>query len=167
MHYVNDQLCIKKLVSGWLALVAAQQLKQPVHGMLLYAPALNYVYPYYQTHLAKLPPDIRERVERGDPHFLGHQHMGSAMLKKDFAEDSRQHEIDLSQKVDITCPVRIMHGLCDVEVSHEQTLQLCQQVASNDVDVIFRKSGPHQLEQPSDIEIFLNTLDRMLKDHPV
>ena len=60
-----------------------------------------------------------------------------------------------------------MHGLQDTEISYNQTLDLCQALVSDDVDVVFRKCGPHQLEQPMDIEIFLNTLDRMLKDHPV
>ena len=55
----------------------------------------------------------------------------------------------------------------DLEVPYQQSLTLCQALASNDVDMIFRKNGPHQLDQPVDVEIFLNTLDRMLKDHPI
>lgn len=135
--------------------------------MLLYAPAMNYVFPYYQKHLGNLPPEMRQRIENGDPQFIAMHTMGSAMMKKDFALDSRQFEIDLSKPVDIKCPVRILHGLKDTEVNFQQTLDLCQSLKSDDVDVIFRKNGPHQLEQPIDIEIFLNTLDRMLKDHPV
>ena len=38
---------------------------------------------------------------------------GDAMLKKDFAEDSLQHELDLSKPLDFTCPIRILHGLDD------------------------------------------------------
>ena len=86
-------------------------LKERLHGMLLYAPALNYVYPYYQKHLQTLPSDVRNRIEHGDSHFNMRHTFGSAILKKDFAEDSRQHEIDLSNPVPINCSVRIMHGL--------------------------------------------------------
>ena len=86
-------------------------LKERLHGMLLYAPALNYVYPYYQKHLQTLPSDVRNRIEQGDSHFNMRHTFGSAILKKDFAEDSRQHEIDLSKQVPINCSVRIMHGL--------------------------------------------------------
>ena len=50
-------------ISGWLALVAGEQLKERLHGMLLYAPALNYVYPYYQTHLSRLPEDVQHRSD--------------------------------------------------------------------------------------------------------
>lgn len=153
-------------MGGWLSLVVAQQMAERLHGLLLYAPALNYVYPYYQRHLAKLPPDLREKLEEGDSHIVGHAY-GSALLKKDFAEDSRAYEIDLKQKVQVECPVRILHGLQDHEIPYMQSLELCQALVSDDVDVVFRKNGPHQLEAPVDIEIFLNTLDRMLKDHPV
>jgi hypothetical protein len=45
--------------------------------------------------------------------------------------------------------------------------QICKMLRSKDVDLIYRKEGPHQLDSPLDIELFLNTLDRMLKDHPV
>ena len=152
---------------GWLALVAGQQLKDKLHGMLLYAPALNYVYPYFEKHLAKLPQNIRQKILDGDQHFMPMQSMGNALMKRDFAEDSRKFEVNLNEPVDITSPVRILHGLKDTEVPFEQSIKLCQAIKSPDIDVIFRKSGPHQLEQPVDIEIFLNTLDRMLKDHPV
>ena len=50
-------------ILGWLALVAGEQLKERLHGMLLYAPALNYVYPYYQKHLSRLPADVQHRSD--------------------------------------------------------------------------------------------------------
>ena len=138
-----------------------------IAGMLLYAPALNYVYPYYLKHLQKLPTDVRDRIEGGD-HYLNQRHtFGNAILKRDFAEDSRQHEIDLENPIPIRCPVRIMHGLRDEEIHYEQSMTLVHALMSNDVDIIYPKNGPHQLDKPLDIEIFLNTLDRMLKDHPV
>ena len=49
----------------------------------------------------------------------------------------------------------------------DQSLQLSKIVRSGDVDLIYRKSARHQLTEPPDIELFLNTLDRLLKDHPV
>ena len=151
---------------GWLALVVGEQLKEKLHGMLLYAPAINYVYPYFERQLAKLPPNLQQKILDGDQHIMSMQSMGNALMKRDFAEDSRTFEINLKEPLDIVSPVRILHGLKDAEVPFEQSIQLCQAIKSEDVDVIFRKNGPHQLEQPIDIEIFLNTLDRMLKDHP-
>ena len=49
-----------------------------------------------------------------DENILTFKHRyGDAMLKKDFAEDSLQHELDLQEPLDFTCPIRILHGLDD------------------------------------------------------
>lgn len=178
-HWVEDAVAVVEELAdgpivfascslgGWLSIVAAQQLKHRLHGMVLYAPALNYVYPYYERHISRLPSSIKERLDAGFVHNLSHTSYGDAMLKKDFAEDSLQHELDLSKPLDFTCPIRILHGLDDKEVNPDQSLQLSKIIKSGDVDLIYRKSARHQLTEPPDIELFLNTLDRLLKDCPV
>merc|ERR1712096_385301 len=117
-------------------------------------------------HKATLPPVVAARLESGDIHVHTHEY-GDALLKEDFAVDSRKYEIDLEKKLDITCPVRIIHGLADTEVDPLQSLQLCKSIVSDDIDLIYRKNSEHQLESPPDLELFLVTLDRMIKDNPV
>ena len=90
---------------------------------VMFAPALNYVWPYYHRHKATLPPVVAARLESGDIHVHTHEY-GDALLKEDFAVDSRKFEIDLEKKLDITCPVRIIHGLADTEVDPVQSLQV-------------------------------------------
>lgn len=155
-------------LGGWLSVIAATQLQQEqLHGLVLIAPALNYIWPYYHRYKATLSPEVRTRLENGDPHVISHQ-LGDAMLKYDLAEDSRRYEIDLTtpRSVDITCPVRIIHGLEDTEIAPDLSLKLANTIKSDDVDVIFRKNSDHQLETPVDLELFLVTLDRMILDNP-
>jgi len=178
-HWVEDAVAVVEELTegpvvfascslgGWLSIVAAQQLRDRMHGMVLYAPALNYVWPYYKKHISQLPSSIKDRLDAGFVHNLSHTSYGDAMLKKDFAEDSLQHELDLEKPLEFTCPIRILHGLDDQEVNPNQSLQLSKIIKGKDVDLIYRKSSRHQLTEPPDIELFLNTLDRMLKDCPV
>ena len=111
-----------------MALVVGEQLKEKLHGMLLYAPAINYVYPYFERQLAKLPPNLQQKILDGDQHIMSMQSMGNALMKRDFAEDSRTFEINLKEPLDIVNPVRILHGLNDAEVPFEQSIQLCQDI---------------------------------------
>ena len=90
---------------------------------VLFSPALNYVWPYYHRHKSTLPPSVAARLEAGDPHVHTHEY-GDALLKEDFAADSRKYEIDLEKVVDITCPVRIIHGLDDTEIDPKKSLQV-------------------------------------------
>jgi pimeloyl-ACP methyl ester carboxylesterase len=153
-------------LGGWLSLITATQLADRLHSLILFAPALNYVWPYYHQHRRALPPEVCSRLEQGDPHVHTHEY-GDALIKKDFAADSRKYEIDLEKSLDIRCPVRIIHGLRDREVDPEQSVKLCRSLVSDDVDLIYRKESDHQLEQAPDLELFLITLDRLMKDNPV
>ena len=117
------------------------------------------MWPYYHRHKATLPPSVAARLEAGDLHVHTHEY-GNALLKEGFAEDSRKYEIDMEKDLDITCPVRIIHGLEDTEVDPKQSLKLCSRLVSDDVDLIYRKNSEHQLESPPDLELFLITLDR-------
>ena len=100
----------------------------------------------------------------GDIHFYAHSY-GDALLKKDFAEDSRAHELSLDKdSLEIECPVRVIHGLLDKEVAADQSLKLTHALQSSDVDLIYRKEGLHKAEEPPDIQLIINTLDRMVKD---
>jgi len=181
-HWIEDVVTVVKELTegpviltacslgGWLSLVAAQRIIKDdpnlLHGMVLWAPALNYVYPYYKRHKEQLPKEVQRRLDRGEVHMLSH-HYGDALLKKDFAEDSLQYEIDLTKRLELPCPVRLIQGLQDQEVDPLQTKSLAEVITSPDVDLIYRKSGTHQLENPPDIELFLNTLDRLLKSNPI
>jgi len=94
--------------------------------------------------------------------------MGDALLKYDFAENSRGFEIDVAtpSSVPISCPVRIIHGLEDSEIAPSLSQQLCNSLQSEDVDIIYRKNSDHMLETPRDLELFLVTLDRLIRDNP-
>jgi len=178
-HWVEDAVrVVKQLTEGpvvmvgnslgsWLSIIAATQLRDSIHGLVLLAPALNYVWPYYHRYKSTLPPEVRARLESGDPHVITHE-LGDALLKFDFAEDSRRYELDISSpgSIAINCPVRIIHGLEDKEIEPLLSLQLANSLQSEDVDIVFRKNSDHQLEEPSDLELFLVILDRMIQDNP-
>ena len=151
---------------------------------MLFSPAINYVMSHYNKHKATLPPHVKAKLEAGDIHVHTHE-FGDYMLKKDFAEDSLKYEIDLDDTLDIYCPVRlvtimqvrvgwisafscrIIHCLNDQQVDPNQSLKLGKALQSSDVDLIFRKNSGHIVHEPHDLELFLVTLDRMLKDNPV
>ena len=98
---------------------------------------MNYAWPYYERHKQNLPADVRARLESGDIHVHTHE-FGNALLKKDFAEDSLQYEIDLDKEIDISCPVRIITSLNDTETNPDDVVKLTRALKSDDVDLIYR-----------------------------
>jgi len=161
-------LLVGSSLGGWLSLLVAREMEERLHSLVLFSPALNYIWPYYNQHVANLPAEVRERLEAGDIHVHTHE-FGNALLKKDFAVESRKYEIDLDKENDIhiNCPVRIITSLSDTVTDPRDVVKLSKALKSDDVNITHRKGSTHQLDSALDFELFLTTVDRMLKDNPV
>ena len=65
--------------------------------------------------------------------------------------DGRRHLL-LSTEIALTCPIRLLHGMCDPDVPWQTSLTLARQVQSEDVVLHFVKDGDHRLSRDSDID---------------
>ena len=69
----------------------------------------------------------------------------------------------LGAEIALTCPVRLLHGQCDVDVPPEISLKLVHQLRSEDVQLTLIKDGDHRLSRPRDIALLLRTIAALTK----
>ena len=69
-----------------------------------------------------------------------------------------QVQLLLDREIDLTCPVRLLHGQHDPDVPWETALRLAQALRSADVQFCLVKDGDHRLSRTSDIALLLQTL---------
>jgi abhydrolase domain-containing protein 10 len=71
----------------------------------------------------------------------------------------------LNKNIDVLLfnfPTRIIHGVQDETVPFEQSLKLMELLKSDDVDLVYRKTGQHRLSEPEDLKLISKTLDDLL-----
>ena len=136
--------------------------------MILLGPGFNCLRPGYWYHYNKLPEEVKARVDAGEEHIkIKMRYGGVGILRKDFCENTKSYEIDFSQPINVTCPVRIVHAMKDADVPFDSSLLLMERLATEDVDVILRKTGDHRLNRSNDHVLIISELDRILKQYPV
>lgn len=64
----------------------------------------------------------------------------------------------LHAEIPLTCPVRLIHGQADADVSWDISLQLAARLRSADVQVALIKDGDHRLSRDQDIALLLRTV---------
>ena len=70
---------------------------------------------------------------------------------------------DEDQIIPISCPVRLLHGQCDEDISFHKSLALADALQSNDVVVTLIKDGDHRLSREQDLMRLCSAVDEVVR----
>ena len=149
-------------MGGWLALwLASQERYRPrVASLLLVAPAVNFLRPHYSQLEASLAPEVVRRLHRGELVEL-EEHYGVKYLRKDFADNSAQYELDLGRPLAVRVPCRILHGVQDDSVPWRNSLELLEVLEGERVEVVIRKEAGHRFMEPDSLRLIVDSVEAL------
>jgi pimeloyl-ACP methyl ester carboxylesterase len=138
-------------MGGWLMLLAALGLGPRMAGLVGIAAAPDFTdWGYSDAEKARLAAG--ETVLRDNPY--GPE---PTPTYAGFWADAESRRV-LGGAIAIDCPVRLLHGQEDGEVSPELSLRLAAALHSQDVQVTLVKAGDHRLSRETDIALLLRTV---------
>lgn len=131
-------------MGGWLMLLAALARPERVAGLVGIAAAPDFTSWGFTGDQKRL---IREQGRIEEPSAYSEQ---PYVTTRTFWESGERMKL-LDHPVEISCPVRLLHGLSDVDVPWRTSLQLMEQLRSADVQTTLIKDGDHRLSRAPDI----------------
>lgn len=139
-------LLVGSSMGGWLMLLVAEHLKHRVAGMIGIAAAPDFTRWGYTK-------DQRATLARGETIFEPNPYGPEPTpTHPGFFADAECH-LRLDSMIDLTCPVRLLHGKADADVPYEISLRLEKALRSGDVQVTLVEDGDHRLSRESDIAL--------------
>ena len=139
-------LLVGSSMGGWLMLLVAEHLKHRVAGLIGIAPAPDFTrWGYTEDQRAQLAAG--ERITEPNPY--GPE---PTPTHPGFFADAECH-LRLDSPINLTCPVRLIHGQADADVPAEISLRLKAMLRSDDVQVTLIEDGDHRLSRTSDIAL--------------
>lgn len=133
-------------MGGWLMLLVAEHLRHRLAGMIGIAPAPDFTRWGYA-------PEQRAALAAGETIYEANPYgpEPTPTYAKFFA-DAECH-LRLESAIDLTCPVRLIHGKQDADVPWEISLRLKAALRSGDVQVTLVEDGDHRLSRECDIAL--------------
>jgi pimeloyl-ACP methyl ester carboxylesterase len=160
-----DRLTEGKLVlvgssmGGWLSLLAARARPERLAGLVLIAAAPDFTE---RMLLKGLSAEDRVTLEREGRLERPSQYSPEpSVFTWKLIEEGRNHLL-LDKKLVLPCPVRLLHGQSDPDVSWEYSLQIAQHMEAPEVITTLVKGGDHRLSAPSDIARLIATVEELL-----
>lgn len=147
-------ILIGSSMGGWLMLLVAQALGDQVRALVGIAAAPDFTdWDFDAADKATLQE--KGRIER--PSDYGYDAM---VITQDFWK-SGQDNLQLTGRVAIPCPVRLIHGQQDPDVPWDISLKLAACLRSADVQTILIKDGDHRLSRDQDIALLIDVVAKL------
>ena len=74
------------------------------------------------------------------------------IISKSLIEDGRKNLLLTSNRIDVSCPVRLIHGLQDEEVPYQLAMQLIDKCKTSDASLMLLKSSAHSMDSEGDMK---------------
>ena len=155
-------LMVGSSMGGWITLYMAQKYPDIIKGVILIAPAVNFMKKAYLKWYDSCSSEDKKKLDSGET-IVFQSPYSDIPLSKRLSESSSIVELNLSTPIKVDCPVRILHGVKDDAVPYENSIGIMNLLTSQDVDLIFRKTGDHRLSENRDLDSLSYTLDTVVK----
>ena len=162
---VGPRIIIGSSMGGWLALLLYRhfqehnpEIAKRIKGIILIAPAADMTQKLmWDKYDASVRKEISENGFYAEPSQYGDQ---PYIITKDLIEDGKQHCL-LEAGVETNCPVRILQGEQDPDVSWQHGLAVYHALKGKDIIFNLIKSGDHRLSTPRDLETLRQTCQQL------
>lgn len=151
----GSQILVGSSMGGWIMLLLAHERISRIKGLVGIAAAPDFT----DTLIEEMSPAHRQALETTGIAYIPHHTDAPYLITRALIEEAKQYHI-LDTTLNITCPVRLLHGTKDKEVSWMRSLKLLDCLQSTDATLTLIKDGDHRLST----EAHLKLLTRIISE---
>ena len=152
----KKNIIIGSRMRGWIALLTALNNKD-VDGLIGIASAPDFT----KNEWDRLSETEKEEFKSNGSILFPDDNYGDYEVFYEFVKDGFQHEI-LNDKIEIACPVRLLHGKLDKVIAYNVSEKIIEQLSTSDKSLTIIEDGDHNLSRQKDLEILFSKVKELI-----
>jgi pimeloyl-ACP methyl ester carboxylesterase len=159
----GPQILVGSSMGGWIMLLVALARPERIAGLLSVACAVDFTeHMLWQS----LDTATRLQLQCDGVIYLPSEYDQEAPypITLTLIEEARHHLLLERQKLSITCPVRLLHGMRDADVPWQISIQVAERLASDNVRVVLVKDGEHRMSREQDLKLLTDLLGELIAE---
>ena len=145
-------------MGGWVMLLTALKLQQQVVAMLGIAVAPDFTEDLMWEDFTEKQ---KNELENKGVIYLPSEYDEPLPVTYRAILDGRNNLL-LRDEINITCPSRFIHGMCDADVPWEVSLKTINRLKATDVQLRLLKDGDHRLSNDDQLAIIRQMLSELI-----
>lgn len=155
----GPQVLIGSSMGAWITTLLAQARPERIVAIVLIAPAPDFTEALMWQ---QMPPEIRHEIMDRGSWFYQPANGDGYRIMRALIEDGRDNRV-LGRPINLSVPVRILHGLEDRDVPWQHGAKLLD-VYAGDVTFTLVKGADHRMSSEADLHLIEQTIECLLKD---
>lgn len=165
---VIDELTKGKVIlvgsslGGWLMLLAALERPERILGLIGVASAPDFTEKLIFEAMTKQEQNIL--VEEGVFQLTSEYSDDAYPISNQLITEARNHLI-LDKDINITVPIRLLHGLEDDDVPYQLSVEISEKITSDNVCVNLIPFADHRMSSEDTLNVLCNTLFELVENY--
>ena len=147
-------------LGGWLSYILGEEYKDKSKAIVGVAGAADFFSEIIEPLVKEEDKDkelVYEMIyDSGVP--------SGDFISKKLIENSKKYNMLKREKINIKCPIRLIHGLIDSVVPFNVSIKFAQLVESQDVRLYLEKIMNHDLSKPNNLNILEKIINDLIND---
>lgn len=158
-HTTGKKILVGSSMGGWIALHLALLRPERIAGLVGIASAPDFTEELIWNCISE---GAREKLLKDGVFYEPPQYDDQPTpFTKQLIEDGRKHLLLTRETLPIICPIRLIHGMNDVDVPCELSRRILEKVESKNVQLHLVKDGDHRLSRPQDIQMIIGAVEEL------
>jgi pimeloyl-ACP methyl ester carboxylesterase len=150
----KKNILVGSSMGGWVSLLVLKKNFNDISGFIGIASAPDFTV----SEWLKLSADEqKEFIKKGSILFPDDDH-GAYEVSYKFVNDGFNNLL-LDQEINISCPIRLLHGRLDKVVPVSTSEKIIEKILSPDKDLIIIEDGDHSLSREQDLNILFKQIE--------
>ncbi|HCP01762.1 MAG: alpha/beta hydrolase [Alphaproteobacteria bacterium] len=159
----NQLVLVGSSMGAWIAILAARALNTEHSGPRVTGLVTIAAAPDFTDNLLPewLGTEARKQIEETGTFATPSEYADTPyLITRSLLTEGRNHLV-LRKPLDLDIPVRLIHGILDLDVPWIQSQKLMETLSSTDVELILVKDGDHRLSKPPDLDRMTEIVERL------
>ena len=152
----NPQIIIGSSMGAWIAIRVTQFMPKNILGLITIAAAPDFTEEIYKHILNK--EQKKQLNKNGFLKIQSEYDKEGYLITKELIHSGNENLILNDSLYSIKCPIRLIHGKNDQDVSWKKSVQIFEKIKSQNAELILIKDGDHRLSNDNNLIAIINSV---------